>query len=145
MALVTLSVNVDAAIQALNSSGGNIASKVNTNEMLDAAGAMLLNRTRQRYLAELNPDKVPWLPSKAGLKRRLMGGTGTLFKTGRLFHSIQLHKVSNNERSISTDVPYAKFHQWGIRKFLGFNNEDQHMFTRVVETMLARALANLES
>jgi phage gpG-like protein len=117
---------------------------INTNKILDVAGAMLLNRTRARYLREVDPDNVAWMPSKAGLRRRLLGGTGTLFKSGTLFHSIQLHTDGPNGRTISTDVPYGKFHQFGqgdrLRRFLGFNGEDQVMFNRVVEDMVIRQL-----
>lgn len=145
MAFMTLSMDLSNAIKALGEVEPGIRAKINTNEILDAAGAMLLNRIRTRYLKEVDPDGVAWLPSKAGLLRRLTGGTGTLFKTGTLFHSIQLHKVDSNNRDISTNVPYAGFHQNGKgsmhREFLGFSGEDQTVYENIVERMLDRALA----
>lgn len=142
--MLTIHVNVGPASDQLGKVMQGFVTKIDTNEILDAAGAMLLNRTRTRYLSRVDPDLIPWLPSKAGLKRMASGGTGTLFKTGTLYHSIQLHKVDDNERAISTDVPYGKYHQnptsGVMRKFLGFNDDDQNMFSLVVQTMVNRAL-----
>lgn len=146
MSFITLNANLSSATQQLGSVEGDLLSLVDTNLILDTAGAVLLNRIRTRYLAETDPDGVPWIPSKAGLRRRLIGGTGTLFETGTMFHSIQLHKVNDTERSISTDVPYAGYHQNGKgqvkRVFLGFSSEDQDVYTAVVSNLLARAVAS---
>lgn len=145
--MLTVSVDTTKAQALLTKALGNVATKINTNEILDKAGAMLLNRMRRRFLAEVDPDNVPWLPSKAAEKRKSGGytsrggkkftSTGTLFESGTLYHSIQLHTVSDTERAISTDVFYGVFHQEGkgqeMRKFLGFNNEDQTMFTKIVQ------------
>ncbi len=138
-----ISVKVDSkqAEELLTEALKNVGDNLDTNRILDKAGASLLHRIRTRFLAELDPDNVPWIPSKAGLRRRARGSTGTLFKTGNLFHSIQLHTVGDLERKISTDVWYARHHQDGtgghlMRKFLGFNDEDQTVFTAIVQNEL---------
>lgn len=103
---------------------------VDVTEILDEAQALLLHRNRARFLAEEDPDGNKWLPSRAGLRRRATGGTGTLFASGALFHSIQASlEHGTNDRQIATDVPYAFKHQYGVagmypRPFLGVSDED---------------------
>ena len=115
-----------------------------TTQMLDETVSILLNRTRQRYLAEVDPEGKPWPPSQAGIKRRSKGGTGTLFDTGRLFRSIQLVASSPTERVIGTDVPYAAKHQYGldglpVRAFLGVNQEDLFLVDQRLQQLVNRA------
>lgn len=145
--MITLHTNIAPALLALGQVGGDIASQINTNEILDAGGAVLLNRIRGRFLRQVDADNVPWIPSKAGLRRKLLGGPGTLYKTGKLWHSLQLHASGPNDRDISTDVDYAKYHQLGIgqlrREFLAFSMEDEQVFTNVVKKMLDRQLKRL--
>jgi len=114
------------------------------NALLDEAEALLLNRIRTRFLAEEGPDGK-WVPSKAGMIRRAGGftrsngrkwtGTGTLFASGMLFHSIQAHAVDNSSRSIGTDVFYAPFlqvHERGPWVFLGANDEDLSLMEKSI-------------
>jgi hypothetical protein len=54
-------------------------------DTLDEVGAMLINRIRTRFLSEQDPDGNPWVPSRAAIRRRQRGGTGTLFDTGDCF------------------------------------------------------------
>lgn len=115
-------------------------------KILDEAGAFLLNRIRTRFLAEEDPDNKKWIPSRAAIRRRARGGTGTLFDTGRLFRSIQLSANGPNERQIGTDVPYAWRHQYGgrrnpQRKFLGFNQEDAELIEKLVIKRVKKALS----
>lgn len=110
-------------------------------KMLDEAGALLLNRMRRRFLAETDPFGNKWIPSQSSIRRRKRGGTGTLFATGRLFHSIQLAGTGPNQRFIGSDVMYGKHHQYGtpklpVRMFLGFNDAD----ATAVEALLRRRL-----
>lgn len=117
---------------------------INVERVLDDAGAALLNRQKQRFLEQVAPDESPWWPSKAAAERQRTGRDGgTLFDTGTLFHSIQLNSTGPGERAISTDVPYAKFHQFGtsqphsLRQFLGFNDEDTNVFKKIVEDAIS--------
>lgn len=114
--------------------------------LLDEAGAFLLNRIRTRYLAEMDPTDTPWIPSQAAIERRRHGGTGTLYDTGRLFHSIQLATVDDT-RVISTDVPYGPQHQLGDpahgiiqRMYLGFSDGDVDILTQLLEKRLGDLL-----
>lgn len=109
-----------------------IDSAIAPSLILDDAVAFLLNRIRTRFLQEKDPDNVAWPPSKAAVKRRSHGGTGTLFNTGRLFHSIQGAGTGDNQRIIGTDVPYAKYMQNGSyhnvpRIFIGIGGGDAQM------------------
>lgn len=124
------------------------------DEILDEASTIILNRIRTRFLAEQGPDSK-WVPSKAAMIRRGGGftwsngrkwtGTGTLFASGRLFHSIQVVRGASDERSFLTDVPYAKYHQFGkgdmARPFLGFNKEDISVVESLIKRRVSEALS----
>lgn len=113
--------------------------------ILDEAGAVLLQRIRSRFLAQVDPDGSPWPVSRAAMRRASSGrGGGTLYDTGRLFHSIQLHKTGQDSRSIATDVPYAPDHNLGrngqeTRVFLGFGEEDLNVVNRIVIRRITEA------
>ena len=113
--------------------------------ILDTATAMLLNRVRTRFLAETDPQGKPWVPSKAGQRRRAKGGTGTLFDTGRLFYSIQASGEGPDIRYLGTDVPYAKYHQGPEasveRTFLGIGDNDAQLLERFLQRRLDQLLA----
>ena len=83
---------------------------------LDQSAAAILNRLRTTYLLEQDPTGASWTPSPTANKRKAAGGSGLLFKTGRLFRSIQLVRGDADERVIRTDVPYAPFHQFGTKR-----------------------------
>jgi phage virion morphogenesis protein len=117
-------------------------------EILDEGAAVLLARTRARFLRQVNPDEQPWLPSKAAIKRAIKGkGGGTLFDTGRLFHSIQLASSTTSERFIGTDVPYGRYHQYGkgqeLRQFLGFSDADVSLVQKLVIKRIKDGIAGL--
>ena len=119
--------------------------KVDLEEILDESAAFLLSRILTRYMAELDPDGKPWVPSKAGMARRLKGGTGTLFDTGRLYRSIQVYNDGEGKRRIGTDVPYGLIHQKGlrgfpVRKFIGFSKDDEVMVRQIVEMRVKEML-----
>lgn len=118
---------------------------IDTVEILDEAQALILNRVRTRFLAETDPDGIKWVESGAAKKRRAKGGTGTLFDTGTLFHSIQGYASGPEQRAIGTDVPYALEHQMGIgqvqRVFLGFSEDDAFLVERLVKRRVEDALA----
>lgn len=124
------------------------------DEILDEASTIILNRIRTRFLAEQGPDSK-WVPSKAAMIRRGGGytwsngrkwtGTGTLFASGRLFHSLQVVRGASDERSFVTDVPYAQYHQFGKgnmhRPFLGFNKEDISVVEGLIKRRISEALS----
>ena len=122
---------------------------VSTEAILDEATAIILNRVRDRFLRETAPDGSKWIPSKASEQRAKRGrGGGTLFDTGRLFHSIQLSRVGEGFREISTDVPYALQHQLGLnenleRPFIGISDEDSELIMNYVSNRIAKALSNV--
>ncbi len=113
---------------------------------MDEAGSMLLNRIRTRFLAQTDPDGIPWQPSRASQRRLSSGrGGGTLFDSGTLFHSIQLFNRGIGVRAIATDVPYAKKHQEGLdgevkRVFLGFGVEDVNVAEKIILKNINKAL-----
>lgn len=102
---------------------------IDRKEILDEAAALLLNRTRSRFLAEVDPEGVAWAPSQ----RVLREGGKTLFLTGKLFHSLQAVALNDSERAIATRVPYAQRLQSGNptpRRFLGVSREDLTLIER---------------
>lgn len=80
---------------------------------MDEAAASILQRLRETFREEVDPMGVPWVPSKAGMKRKALGTGQTLFDTGTLWRSIQLatEETTPEQRVIKTDVPYASYLQ----------------------------------
>ncbi|TXH43945.1 MAG: hypothetical protein E6Q97_33450 [Desulfurellales bacterium] len=132
------SANLEAKLQ-------RVEEVMSSGILLDTATAMLLNRIRTRFLAEQSPDGTPWIPSKAGLRRRAKGGTGTLFDTGRLFYSIQAAGEGPDIRYLGTDVPYAQYHQGPAAKverpFLGLGPQDAELLQRFLQRRLDQLLS----
>jgi len=130
---------LEKVISALND-------KLDLTLILDEAAALMYARNRARFLQQVDPDNVAWLPSKASLIRARRGrGGGTLYNTGKLFNSIQLYRVGEDSRAIGTDVPYGRFNQIGTikiqaRQFLGFGVEDIKLAHSLVLKRLTEAL-----
>lgn len=125
-------------LEALDSLLDKVVAATDIDDIADEATAILLNRTRTRFLDQVSPDGVPWKESQAAKRRRRTGrGGGTLYDTGRLFLSIQAEVRGRGVRAIFTDVPYAIDHQEGRgqekREFLGFNQGDANI-VRVLVT-----------
>lgn len=149
-------MRIDASVQSTALEGvlKGLMAALDPTEILDEAQAVLLNRIRTRFLSGIGPDG-PWVPSKAGMKRKgggytYRGGkkytaTGTLFETGTLFHSIQAHTGGGDSLVISSDVPHGRYHQFGSgdgkRVFLGFNDEDIDLVVRLIRNRIGKALA----
>lgn len=99
----------------------------------------LLDRIQKRFLAEKSPDGTPWVPSRAAIRE----GRRTLYKSGRLFHSIAVEDRHGDAREISTDVPYAIKHQLGIgviaRPFMGVTSEDEKAAVEMVTKKVMEA------
>jgi phage gpG-like protein len=131
-----------------------LAVAIDSTAVLDDAGAILLRRIRLRFRSEQDPDGVTWPESKAAARRkagkytyrrgRKWTGTGTLFETGDLFHSIQLAGTGPNQRTIASATPYGHYHQEGKgqvrRAFMGFNNADVIAVEKMVLDRIAREL-----
>jgi phage virion morphogenesis protein len=136
MATPILNIEVDASDLDDILSGSALEGKA--AEAISQSTAILLNRIRERFLAQTDPDGVAWVPSKAALLREKQNrGGGTLYDTGNLFHSIQLYSVSPLEQAIGTDVPYGQYHQFGtqrlpVREFLGFSKDDEELVLAVM-------------
>lgn len=115
--------------------------------ILDEVTAAMLARTRARFLQQVDPEGTPWIPSIASIRRARVGrGGGTLFDTGRLFHSIQAFLIDENTRSIGTDVPYAPKHQFGLdgmvkREFLGFSAADITLAQQITQNRIDKLKA----
>lgn len=104
------------------------AESLDYDKILDDAAELLLDRIQTRFMAEVDPDGKPWLPSRAAIRER----RPTLYKTGKLFRSIRILPERGMERHIaSVGVPYAIKHQEGIgvvkRRFLGFDRKGQDL------------------
>ena len=139
---------IDEVVKRLNK-----LSKFDRQDALDRIQAVALNKIRTRFRKEQNPDEEKWPPSKAALIRKAGGftfsngkkvtGGGTLFATGKLFHSIQASREDDDTRAIGTDVPYAPKHQFGlegqeVRRFIGVNSQDEQLFVRIVEQKISQ-------
>ena len=140
---LAIQIQGHAELEALLSKLDNFLSGTH---LLDESAAILLNRTRTRFLQEKDPDDVHWIPSIAGLLRKgSRRGGGTLFDTGTLFHSIQLYKDSDDTRSIGSDVPYGLTHQLGLRnlprrQFLGISDDDTKIMVLHIRSRIEAAL-----
>lgn len=117
---------------------------VNVDDVADQAAAIVLNRTRTRFLDQVDPDGHQWPESYAAKHRREIGrGGGTLFDTGRLFHSIHVDHRGPGDRAVTTNVPYAGKHNYGIgvvrRTFMGVNADDQ----AIIRALLIKRLQSV--
>jgi len=124
-----------------------LESSINVEKIVDAAAAGQLNRVRTRFLNQEDTQGGRWPESHAAARRRASGrGGGTLFDTGTLFHSIGIERIGPGERSIGTNVPYAKEHQDGLlgnpkREFLGFSAEDDKDILKTSSLLLRRLIS----
>lgn len=148
-----MQVQIELDVQDLHKKFEILRKETDPLKVLDEAGAVLLNRVRKRFLNEVDPDGNPWKPSRAGIRRRSKGGTGTLFDTGRLYRSIQLAPTQTKplaqgemaESTIFTDVEYGAAHQYGTkrlpkRRFLGINQDDMEIYGKVLARRLNQEL-----
>lgn len=137
-----MEVGFQVSTEALESALKSLNAALEPDEILDEAQSLILNRIRTRFLAEEGPTGK-WNPSKAAIKRRASGGTGTMFDTGRLWHSIQAVATASGERSFQTDVPYAKHHQQpglqGRYVFLYFTDDDITLVTSLIKNRIKAA------
>ena len=119
-----------------------IQSRLDPESLLDEVSAILLDRTRKRFLQAVDPEGVPWQISQASLRR---SAGKTLYKSGRLFRSIRVYNKSPGVRSIGADVGYGEKHQLGLeglpkRVFLGFSAEDEQVAINFLRDQIAKAV-----
>ncbi len=122
----------------------------NTEDILDAAGAFVLNQIKTRFLRQEATDGTTWEVSQAAKNRQSGGiGGGTLFDTGDLFNSIELSRGGPGVRIISTSLPYAPQHQFGLevdgvkfpkREFLGISPDDEEGVKNIIEDRIRNSL-----
>jgi hypothetical protein len=120
--------------QKLQNIISKIPSSFNTTPVLDEAAAVLYNRMRTRFLQQVDPSGTPWL-----------------FKTGKLFRSLQLYADGPDSRAIGSNVtntkgfPYGMGLQYGWGKlpprvFLGFSvSQDVPYVVQLVQKRLESA------
>lgn len=122
-----------------------------TNEVLDNAQAVVLNRIRTRFRKQQSPDGTPWKESISARIRKSGGytysngrkvtGGDTLFATGTLFRSIYAYKKGPNTRAVTFDqskAPYGEDHQLGKdgqvrRSFIGYGPTDHTAVEAVIQ------------
>ena len=122
----------------------------NTEDILDAAGAFILNQIKTRFLRQEATDGSTWEVSQAAKERQAGGiGGGTLFASGDLFNSIELTRGGPGVRIISTDLSYAAQHQEGLevdgfkfpkREFLGVSDDDEQGVKNIIEDRINRSI-----
>jgi len=122
-----------------------------TTALLDDMALIAINRVRARFLNAKDAFNVKWPVSQGAIDRasplgQTVGGKTyldglTLFRSGKLFHSIQVRKPSPESRSIYTNMHYASYHNDGTNKtpkrtFLEWSEEDVSAFLQLVQTRL---------
>jgi phage gpG-like protein len=142
MALLILGIEGDEELQEKLTL---LAEVLDVDSVADEGAALLLARIRARFLDEVDPEGRPWVPSFAARIRAARGrGGGTLFDTGRLFHSLQVFTNGPGNRTLGTDVPYAAKHNFGLgqvkRTFLGINDDDVAVVTQSIIHRVNKAM-----
>lgn len=109
--------------------------------LLERVAPLAARAIERNFDAEGRPE--PWLPLAPATLRRKPPGLKILQRTGRLRRSIRT-RVEASAIVLSTDVPYAAAHQFGVprrrlpaRPFLVLTNEDQEEVAQAVARELA--------
>lgn len=149
MVTITITSNIGEAREVLDKF---IAAGQNPRPLMEIAGGILENSTRDRFRTSSGPGGVPWRPSK----RVLHGGGGrTLVDKGGLVNSIT-HLASDKRVEVgiiakTTSAKFSYVHQFGATitpkkgRFLVFTGPDGHkVFARSV-TIPARPFIGLDA
>lgn len=109
--------------------------------LLERVAPLAARAIERNFDAEGRP--LPWPPLAPATLRRKPPGLKILERTGRLRRSIRT-RVEASAIVLSTDVPYAAAHQFGVprrrlpaRPFLVLTNEDQEEVAQAVARELA--------
>lgn len=119
----------------------NINIDVELSDILDEAAEMMVKAVLVRFESEKDSTGKSWIPSRAGMQRKLQGGGGTLYDTGNLFRSIHYTRDSDTSRKLGYSMPYGATHQLGLaglpkREFIGLSPQDVSMVQQVIENRL---------
>lgn len=109
--------------------------------LLDESAEFLVKSILTRFESEKDPTGQAWIPSRAGMYRKLHGGRGTLYDTGNLFRSINYTRDSDTSRKIGFGTSYGVKHQLGEsglpkREFIGVSPQDVSMVNQIIENRL---------
>jgi phage gpG-like protein len=110
---------------------------------LDESAASILQRLRETFREETDPEGKRWIPSKAGKKRKALGTGQTMFDTGTLWNSLQLYASSPDERILGTDVPYGpwlQYHKTVPRVFLSVSDEHEELMEEIFRFRMEEVL-----
>lgn len=125
---------------------------IDKTAILDEAGAIALYNIKRRFLEETDPDGKAWAPlaPRTRKERQRLGYPAAhpiMFRTGRLYHGIQLAKTGPDEREIQSDDERIVPLQYGVntrnlppRIMLGFGAEDETAIDRLLLKRFAGAL-----
>lgn len=110
---------------------------------LESIGLRLVESTRRRIkTTKTDPDGNRWEPwalsTEEARQRRGTSGGGLLYETGSLYTSIRA-RVSGREVTVSSDEPYARYHQVGTwrlpaRPFIGLSKQDIRIATTIMNS-----------
>ncbi len=111
------------------------AAHLDMTGILRAIGVLLVSSTTERFSQGLNPEGMPWIPSR----RASEAGGKTLVNTSRLEKSVNFF-VNESEVEVGTNLEYAAIHQHGgtitpkngaYLHFIGVDGRD--VFTKSVK------------
>lgn len=153
----------------------NLAEKLREAQNLDVAGIMnaigvsLVSSVSQRFQMGIDPDGMPWQPSR----RAASQGGKTLMDTSRLEKSVTyVTYPESGQVDVGTDVIYGRIHQDGgtitakgggylkfiggdggfvqiksvnmpKRSYLGINDQDKQVIVGIVQSGIRRALQGI--
>lgn len=108
-----------------------------SGEVLSVASDYLLEKTRERFKTQVDPNKKPWAPHARDY------GNPILYRTGKLFRSIYLNKRNPKRHHLRwnrSQAPYGIYHMEGTRymparPFIGINKGDKIEIGRRIEAL----------
>lgn len=112
-------------------------------DLMAEIGDVVIRQTHDRIdILHRSPEGARWSPWSPAYAKSRMGEGSLLNRSGRLYDSIKA-RVKVNTVEISTNVKYAKTHQYGSkkrnipqRKFLGISKADGAEINKVAAKWL---------
>ncbi len=123
--MLSVCIQLEPAAQLLATLSGRLAAP---GELLAPAAAVVARAIERNFDEQGRPQ--PWPPLAPATLRRKPAGLRILERTGRLRRSLQA-RIEGDALVISTDLPYAAAHQFGVagrlpaRPFLVLTDTDQ--------------------